>query len=88
MLALTAIDQALFDAGIDGGPIAWVHDEILLEVPEADAPRAKELLETAMVDAFEETFPGSREMGLLNGLVEAAIGDNWAELKSKKAKET
>jgi DNA polymerase-1 len=81
MLALTAIDQALFDAGIDGGPIAWIHDEILLEISEADAERAKQLLETAMTDAFEETFPGSREMGLLRGLVEASIGDNWAAVK-------
>jgi DNA polymerase I-like protein with 3'-5' exonuclease and polymerase domains len=84
MLALAAIDQALFDAGIDGGVIAWIHDEIILEVPEADAPRAKILLEQAMINAFEETFPGSREMGLLNGLVEAAIGDNWAEAKEPK----
>jgi DNA polymerase I-like protein with 3'-5' exonuclease and polymerase domains len=82
MLALAAIDQELFDAGIDGGPVAWIHDEILLEVPEADAPRAKALLERAMTAAFEETFPGSRELGLLNGLVEAAIGSNWADAKA------
>jgi hypothetical protein len=82
MLALTAIDQMLFDAGIDGGPIAWVHDEILLEVPAGDAERAAKLLERAMVHAFEETFPGSREMGLLNGLVDIHIGSNWAEAKS------
>jgi DNA polymerase-1 len=81
MLALAAIDQDLFDAGIDGGPVAWIHDEIVLEVPAADAEQAKALLEAAMAAAFEETFPGSRELGLLNGLVEAHIGDDWAAAK-------
>jgi DNA polymerase-1 len=82
MLALAAIDQDLFDAGVDGGPVAWIHDEILLEVAEADAARAKALLERAMVAAFEETFPGSRELGLLNGLVEAHVGADWAGAKA------
>ena len=48
----------------------------MLEVLEADAPKAKELLEKAMVEAFAETFPGARK-----GLVEAKIGDNWSEVK-------
>ena len=45
MLALAAIDDALFAEGIDGGPVAWLHDEIVLEVPIEDAKRAAELLE-------------------------------------------
>jgi DNA polymerase I-like protein with 3'-5' exonuclease and polymerase domains len=83
MQALEAIDQSLFNEGIDGGPVAWLHDEIILEVPEAEAPRANELLERAMIDAFEQTFPGSRELGLLNSLVEVRIGINWAAVKEK-----
>jgi DNA polymerase I len=77
MLALEAIDRLLFEQGIAGGPVAWLHDELVLEVPEADAPRAKELLEQAMTDAFAEIFPGAP----LQGLVEAKIGDNWSEVK-------
>jgi DNA polymerase-1 len=77
MLALEAIDRLLFEHGIDGGPILWMHDEIVLEVPEADAERAKELLERAMTEAFATTFPGAP----LQGLVEARIGDTWAEVK-------
>jgi DNA polymerase I-like protein with 3'-5' exonuclease and polymerase domains len=77
MLALTAIDQALFDEGIDGGPVLWLHDEIILEVSEHDAGRAKALLERAMIDAFIETFPGAPH----DGLVEARIGNNWSEVK-------
>ena len=32
MLALAAIDRLLFEEGIEGGPVAWVHDEIVIEV--------------------------------------------------------
>jgi DNA polymerase I len=77
MLALEAIDRLLFEHEIDGGPVAWLHDEIILEVPETNAEQARELLEKAMVDAFAETFPGAP----LNGLVDVRIGDNWAEVK-------
>ena len=34
MLALAYVDDRLFDAGIEGGPVAWLHDEIVLEVRE------------------------------------------------------
>ncbi len=81
MLALAAIDRMLFEEGIEGGPVAWVHDEILIEVAKADAERASVLLIKAMTDAFAETFPGAP----LNGLVEAHIGMNWADAKEKPA---
>jgi DNA polymerase-1 len=77
MLALAAIDRLLFEEGIDGGPVAWLHDEIILEVREADAERAAELLKRAMIEAFAETFPGAP----LNKLVEARIGPDWASVK-------
>ena len=59
MLALAMIDAALFEAGIEGGPVAAPHDEIVLEVPEADAARAAVLLQEAMTAAFAATFPGA-----------------------------
>ena len=77
MLALAYVDHDLFDAGIDGGPVAWLHDEIILEVPADDAGRAAKLLEDAMVRAFAETFPGAP----LNRLVDVHVGRNWAEVK-------
>ena len=77
MLALAAIDDALFEEGIDGGPVAWLHDEIVLEVPIENAKRAAELLEKAMTTAFAETFPNAP----LNGLVEVHIGPDWASVK-------
>jgi hypothetical protein len=59
MLALAAIDELLFEHGINGGPVAWLHDEIILEVPTEHAVKAAELLVKAMLDAFAETFPGA-----------------------------
>ena len=59
MLALAYIDQDLFDAGVDGGSAAWLHDEIILEVPADDARRAAKLLEDAMVRAWRSPeWPG------------------------------
>jgi DNA polymerase I len=80
MLALAYVDQRLFDAGIDGGPVAWLHDEIVMEIPLKDAERAARILQQAMIDGFAETFPGAP----LGGLVKPYIVRNWAEAKPKK----
>ncbi len=37
MRALWAIDALLFEHGIEGGPVIWAHDEIIIEVSETDA---------------------------------------------------
>ena len=78
MLALAYVDERLFEAGIDGGPVGWLHDEIVLEVAVEDADYAVEILKQAMTDAFAETFLSAP----LNGLVEPHIGPNWGEAKS------
>ena len=44
-------------AGVRGGIVATVHDEILLEVEQVGL--ASQILEQAMLDAFVETFPGA-----------------------------
>jgi N6-adenosine-specific RNA methylase IME4 len=75
MLALAAIDLALDHERIAGGPVAWLHDEIVIEVPAEDAQRAAELLSKAMTWAFLQIFPGAP----LNGLVEPRIVTNWGE---------
>ena len=61
--------------------MAWLHDEIVLEVPIEHSATAKRLLVEAMERAFAETFPGAP----LNGLVEANSGPNWSAAKEKKA---
>jgi DNA polymerase I-like protein with 3'-5' exonuclease and polymerase domains len=78
MLALAYVDQRLFDADIDGGPVGWVHDEIVVEVREDQAERAAEILKQSMVDAFLEIFPGAPTAGL----IKPKICVNWGEGKA------
>jgi DNA polymerase-1 len=59
MLALAYVDERLFEAGIEGGPVAWLHDEIVIEVRADQAERATEILKQSMIDGFAETFPGA-----------------------------
>jgi DNA (cytosine-5)-methyltransferase 1 len=75
MLALSLVDDRLFDAGIEGGPVAWLHDEIVLEVRADQAVEAAAILKQAMIDGFIETFPDAP----IDGLVEPHIGMSWAE---------
>ena len=75
MLALAYVDDRLFDAGIEGGPVAWLHDEIVLEVRHDRAVEAASILKQAMIDGFIETFPDAP----INGLVKPHIGMSWAE---------
>jgi DNA polymerase I-like protein with 3'-5' exonuclease and polymerase domains len=57
--------------------VASVHDEIVLEVAEAEADIAAEILTEAMTTAFERTFPGAPT----RNVVEVKIGPTWAHLK-------
>jgi DNA polymerase-1 len=79
MLALAYADNRLFAAEIDGGPVAWLHDEIVMEVATEDADRAAGILKQAMIDGFAETFPGAP----LKGLVDLHIAANWAAAKEQ-----
>ena len=81
MRALILVDAALFEAGIDGGPVIFNHDEIVLEVPEVDAERARTILVESMTCAFADTFPDAP----LNGLVETKITTAWGPRESHDA---
>ena len=76
--AVAMIDRILVERRIRGGLIACVHDELLLEVDERDAPIARGLLEAVMIEAFATTFPGAPT----KGVAEAVIGKNWMEAKA------
>jgi DNA polymerase-1 len=77
MLALLKVDVALRTAGIDGGPVLFVHDEIVLEVAAHQVERARRILTDCMTQAFAETFPGAP----LNGVVSTGIGRTWGGAK-------
>jgi DNA polymerase I len=76
MRALIRVHARL--AGLDAGIVATVHDEIVAEAREDQAETVKEIIETAMLEAFELTFPGAPT----RDVVEATIGKTWAELKA------
>ena len=75
--AITMVHRRYLAAGIRGGLVATVHDELLAEVVEADAERAPDILQQTMIEAFEITFPGAPT----ENVATASIGRSWAELK-------
>jgi DNA polymerase-1 len=64
-------------AGIDALLVNLIHDEIVLEVAQADSARACRALEAAMVAGMKAEFPTA----YIQGLVAAAQGPSWAEAK-------
>lgn len=75
MLALLLFDNGLRREGIDGGPVLFVHDEIVAEVATDQADRAAQILQTSMEQAFNAVFPDAP----VNGLVEIAIRKSWGK---------
>ena len=58
--------------------MACVHDEIVLEMAEADAEVAHRILAETMIEAFELTFPGAPT----GGVVALGTGRTWREAKA------
>jgi DNA polymerase-1 len=77
--AIYLIDRMLTEAGIPGGLVLAVHDELVLEVPEDRAAEAARLLQAAMVQAFSEYFPAAPT----EGLVDVHVGKKWGAAKAK-----
>ena len=50
-----------------------VHDELLLEVPETEVSKVRELVRAEMCGAYDLDPPLA---------VDAGVGDNWADAKS------
>lgn len=75
--AIIIAHARLQQAQLHGGLVATVHDELLIEVIESEAETARDILQQAMIDAFQVTFPGAPT----TGVAQATIGRSWAELK-------
>jgi DNA polymerase I len=75
--ALALAHARLTAAGVRGGLVATVHDELICECAEADGERALAILQGAMIAAFEATFRGAPS----NGVAVAKLGRSWAEAK-------
>ena len=75
--AIALVYARLKAARIRGGLVACVHDELLLEVAEADAETARDILGETMTEAFAMTFPGAPT----RKVVEVKLGITWNEVK-------
>jgi DNA polymerase I len=69
--AMVAIDRRLAAAGSGAGMILQVHDELILEAPEADVDAVAALVREEMEGAAELSIPLEVAVG---------IGSSWAEI--------
>ncbi|MEZ4643697.1 MAG: DNA polymerase [Chloroflexota bacterium] len=71
-IAMLRLYNALVDGNYQAQMLLQVHDELLLEVPEAEIEVVKALMVDIMSNAFKLDVPLK---------VEASLGANWLELK-------
>ena len=71
-IAMIRVDRRLREEGLSARIILQVHDELLVEAPEAEAVRVKALLEEEMSGAASFDVPLAVEVG---------IGTNWLDAK-------
>jgi len=72
-VAMVAIHRRLRDEGRGARLVLQVHDELLLEVPEAEAGPVKELVRKEMTGAFPLDPPLAVDVG---------VGDDWNDAKT------
>jgi DNA polymerase-1 len=70
--AMIRAHAALRDEGLQARLILQIHDELLVEAPEAEAQRAGQVVRQAMVSAYALDPPLAVDVG---------IGDTWLEAK-------
>ncbi len=71
--AMAAIHRRLRDEGRGARLVLQVHDELLLEVPDAEVSAVKELVRAEMCDAYPLDPPLDVDIG---------VGDDWHDAKS------
>jgi DNA polymerase-1 len=69
--AMLSASRELAAAGINGGLVLQIHDELLLEVAEPHAARASDIVREAMQTAWS---------GAVALIAEVGIGPNWAAI--------
>jgi DNA polymerase-1 len=71
-VALVRVDRALSAAGLSSRLVLQVHDEVIIEVPEAERPVVGPLVADALIGAADLSVPLKVSM---------AWGSSWAEAK-------
>ncbi len=69
-LAMTATQQWLADSGLKSTLVLQVHDELVLEVPEAEVARVRDELPQVMAGVAKLAVPL---------VVDVGLGSNWDE---------
>ena len=72
-VAMIRIERRLRDEGRAARLVLQVHDELLLEVPDAEASAVRELVRAEMVGAYDLDPPLAVDVG---------VGENWADAKA------
>jgi DNA polymerase-1 len=72
-VAMVAIHRRLRDEGRASRLVLQVHDELLLEVPETEVSKVRELVREEMTGAYPLDPPLAVDVG---------VGDDWAEAKA------
>jgi DNA polymerase-1 len=72
-VAMVRIDERLRAEGRGARLVLQVHDELLLEVPDAETGAVRDLVREEMCGAYPLDPPLAVDLG---------VGDNWAEAKS------
>jgi DNA polymerase-1 len=71
-MAMLKVYERLKQEGLQAQIIMQVHDELLLEVPEAEVDRVKEVVKTEMENVYQLSVPL---------VVDVGVGKNWMEAK-------
>ena len=71
-LAMIAVDRALRDGGFEAKLILQVHDELIVEAPEAEAEAVRDLLRRCMEDVMRLSVPLRTDI---------SIGGDWRACK-------
>jgi DNA polymerase-1 len=71
-VAMIGIDRRLRDEGRSARLVLQVHDELLLEVPEAEVRDVRAMVQEEMCGAYDLDPPLAVDVG---------VGENWAEAK-------
>ena len=71
-VAMIGIDRRLRDEGRSARLVLQVHDELLLEVPEAEVRDVRTIVQDEMCGAYDLDPPLAVDVG---------VGENWAEAK-------
>ena len=71
-VAIVNLDKALEDEGLESAIVLQVHDEIIVEAPEAEVEQASELMTSTMREAYELRVPLE---------IDLQVADTWADAK-------